>query len=51
MKRFVQGECRTQSTLFPESLDNYVTEDNSVRVVDAFIDELDLGKLAYYSNS
>ncbi len=47
MKRFVEGESRSQSTLFPESLDNYVTEDNSVRVVDAFIDELDLDKLGF----
>ena len=42
MKRFVEGESRSQSTLFPESLDSYVTEDNAVRVVDAFIEALDL---------
>jgi transposase len=47
MGRFVEGEDRRQSLLFPESLDDYVTEDNPVRVVEAFIDELDLGALGF----
>ena len=47
MKRFVQGECRTQSILLPEALDDYVSETNPVRVVDVFVDELDLGKLGF----
>jgi transposase len=47
MRRFVEGEDRRQSLLFPESLDDYVTEDNPVRVVEAFIDELDLGALGF----
>jgi len=47
MKRFVQGQSRTQATLLPECLDDYVTEDNPVRVVDAFVGELDLGKLGF----
>ncbi len=47
MKRFVQGESRTQSTLLPESLDDYVSDTNPVRVVDVFVDELDLGKLGF----
>ena len=47
MKRFVQGECRTQSTLLPELLDDYIAETNPVRVVDVFVDELDLGKLEF----
>ena len=34
MKRFIEGECRTQSTLFPESLGDYVADTNPVRVVD-----------------
>ncbi|HJN51360.1 MAG TPA: hypothetical protein QF924_12910, partial [Pseudomonadales bacterium] len=34
MKRFIAGEDRSQSTLFPERIDDYVTEDNAVRVVD-----------------
>jgi transposase len=42
MKRYVGGESRSQSTLFPESLDDYTAEDNPVRVVDVFVDELGL---------
>ena len=42
MKRFIEGEDRRQATLLPDSLEDYVTEDNPVRVVDVFIDELDL---------
>lgn len=47
MKRFVQGESRSQCTLLPECLDDYITENNPVRVVDVFADELDLGKLGF----
>jgi len=47
MKRFVEGEDRSQSTLFPERLDDYVADDNPVRVVDVFVDELDLGGLGF----
>jgi transposase len=47
MKRFVEGEDRTQGVLMPEFLDDYVTEDNPVRVVDVFIDELDLEALDF----
>jgi len=47
MKRFVEGEDRRQSLLLPQSLDDYVTEDNPVRVVEVFIDELDLGALGF----
>ena len=39
MKRFVEGEDRSQVVLLPECLDDYVTEDNPVRVIDVFIDE------------
>ena len=46
MGRFVEGEDRRQSLLLPESLDDYVTEDNPVRVMEAFIEELDLGRWA-----
>ena len=45
MKRFIESEDRNQSTLFPERLDDYIAEDNPVRVVDVFVDELDLGRL------
>ena len=47
MKRFVEGEDRRQSLLLPDSLDDYVNEDNPVRVVEVFIDELDLGALGF----
>src|SRR5271155_4362485 len=47
MKRFVEGEDRGQATLLPDSLEDYVTEDNPVRVVDVFIDELDLDALGF----
>lgn len=47
MKRFVEGEDRRQSLLLPDSLDDYVTEDNPVRVVEVFIDELDLAGLGF----
>ena len=47
MKRFVEGEDRSQRTLFPERLDDYVGEDNPVRVVDVFVDELNLGGLGF----
>ncbi|MBE9554975.1 MAG: IS1182 family transposase, partial [Proteobacteria bacterium] len=45
--RFVEGVDRSQSTLFPERLEDYVDEDNPVRVVDVFVDELDLGGLGF----
>jgi transposase len=47
MKRFVQGQSRTQTTLLPECLDDYVAEDNPVRVIDAFVEQLDLGQLGF----
>jgi transposase len=47
MKRFIQGENRTQGIMLPECLDDYVAEANPVRVVDVFVDELDLGKLGF----
>jgi len=47
MKRFIQGEDRSQTTLLPECLDDYVVEDNPVRVVEAFVDQLDLHQLGF----
>ena len=47
MKRFIEGENRHQSTLFPESLDEYIHEENPVRVIDVFVDELDLSDLGF----
>ena len=47
MKRFIEGEVRGQGTLLPEHLDDYVAEDNPVRVVDIFVDELDLASMGF----
>src|SRR6476661_7240454 len=47
MSGFVEGIDRSQSTLFPALLDDYVAEDNLVRAVDAFVEGLDLGKLGF----
>ena len=47
MSGFIEGTCRTQATLFPDRLDNYITEENSIRVIDAFVDSLDLSKLGF----
>lgn len=47
MKRFIEGVDRGQSTLLPESLDDYVDENNQVRVVDVFVDQLNLGGLGF----
>ena len=47
MKRFIEGENRYQSTLFPESLEDYIAEDNAIRVVDAFVNKLDLKQLGF----
>lgn len=47
MKRFIEGDSRNQSTLLPECLEDYVSEDNPVRVVDVFIDELNLETLGF----
>ena len=40
MKRFIEGDDRTQSTLFPATLADFIAEDNPVRVIDAFVDAL-----------
>ena len=45
MKRFVEGLDRGQSTLFP--LEDWVSEENPVRVIDVFVDELDLAELGF----
>src|ERR1700745_3289910 len=47
VKRFVEGQDRAQLMLLPECLDDFVGEDNPVRVVDAFIEELDLAVLGF----
>src|SRR5688572_10844275 len=47
MKRFIEGGDRSQSTLFPERLDDYVAEDNPVRAIEVFVESLDLRKLGF----
>src|SRR6187399_2569039 len=47
MKRFIEGAERSQVTLLPECLDDYIVEDNPVRVVDAYVEELDLQELGF----
>lgn len=47
MSRFIEGQDRSQVTLLPECLDDFIAEDNPVRVVDAFVAELDLARLGF----
>jgi transposase len=47
MKRFVEGLDRSQVTLFPETLEDFVAQDNSVRAIEAFVEGLDLGGLGF----
>ncbi|MGC1579420.1 MAG: IS1182 family transposase [Beijerinckiaceae bacterium] len=47
MGRFVAGLDRSQTTLFPECLDDWIDENNPVRVVDAFVEAVDLGELGF----
>jgi len=47
MRRFVEGIDRGQTTLFPECLEDWIDEDNPVRAIDAFVDELDLSGLGF----
>src|ERR1700756_1148083 len=47
MKRFIEGEERLQATLLPECLEDYVSDEKPVRVIEAFIGELDLKALGF----
>ena len=47
MRRFVEGIDRGQATQFPECLEDFIDEDNPVRVVDAFVDSLNLSRLGF----
>jgi len=51
MSGFIQGDDRHQATLFPERLDDYIAEDSSVRVIDVFLDDLDLSGLGFKTHS
>ncbi len=47
MKRYIEEDNRSQQAMFPESLDDYIAQDNQVRVIDAFVDELPLESLGF----
>ncbi len=47
MSGFIEGEARNQATLFPERLDDYIAEENAVRVIDLFIEGMDLSGLGF----
>ena len=47
MRRFIEGADRGQPTLFPECLEDWICEDNPVRVIDVFVDRLDLETLRF----
>ena len=47
MGRYIDGQDRTQSVLFPERLDDWIDEGNPVRAVDVFVDALDLAHLGF----
>ena len=47
MKRFVEGIDRGQATLFPECLEDWIDGDHPVRVIDAFVEKLDLSRLGF----
>jgi len=43
----IKGKSRSQATFFPEVLDDIVSTENPVRVIDVFVDELDLNELGF----
>lgn len=47
MDRFIEGSDRDQATLFPDRLEDWIDEENSVRVIDVFVDALDLKELGF----
>jgi len=47
MKRFIEGVDRAQSLLLPECVEDYVGPDNAMRVVEAFVEQLDLQALGF----
>lgn len=47
MSGFIQGDNRHQATLFADSLDEHVGEDSTVRVIDVFVDDLDISGLGF----
>lgn len=44
---YIEGQDRNQIIMFPESIDEYISDDNSVRVIDAYVEQLDMEKLGF----
>ena len=51
MKRFIEGMDRSQSTVFPDCLADWIDADNVVRAIEVFVEELDLGELWFVEAS
>ncbi|GJL52211.1 MAG: hypothetical protein NPIRA01_34380 [Nitrospirales bacterium] len=51
MSGLIQGDDRNQTTLFPGRLDDFIAEDNVVRVIDVFVNDLDLSGLGFKTQS
>ena len=47
MSGYIEGTDRSQVTLFPDRLEDWIDEDSLVRVIDLFVDEIDLGELGF----
>ncbi len=47
MRRYIEGVSRDQGTFFPDHLDDWIDDENVVRVIDAFVDALDLPDLGF----
>ena len=48
MSRHITGQNRTQTSLFPEVLDDFVSEENPVRIIDIFVNELNLQDMGFH---
>lgn len=44
---YIQGEDRNQIILFPESIDDYISEDSVVRIIDEYVEQLNVKKLGF----
>ena len=44
---YIEGISRDQNVLFPEAIDDYITKENPVRFIDAFVDKMDLNELGF----
>ena len=51
MAKYISGINRSQITLFPDCIDDFISEDSDVRVLDAFVDSLDMAKLGFKNAS